>query len=81
MDLLLENPNKLTGCRFKHKVPETKGDPPEKFDGTVTKIDEHSEKNLIITVYEIQYDIDGTDEFYNFALLSELKNGNLVIIS
>ena len=32
-------------------------------------------------MYEIQYDIDGIDEFYRFALLTELKNGNLVIIS
>ena len=81
LDSLLENPNKLTGCRFKHKVQETKDDPPEWFDGTVIKIDEHSEKNPIKTVYEIQYDIDGIDEFYSFALLPELKNGNLVIIS
>ena len=74
LDLLLENPNKLTGCRFKHKVQETKDDPHEWFD-------EYSEKNPIKTVFEIQYDIDGIDEFYSFALLTELKNGNLVIIS
>ena len=68
LDLLSGNPNKLTGCKFKHKVQETKNDPPAWFDGPFIKIDEHSEKNPIKTVYEIQYNIDGIDEFYSFAL-------------
>ena len=46
----------------------------------VVKIEKDSEDRLR-TMFEITCDIDGPDAKFSFALISELKKGNLIVTS
>ena len=80
LDKLTNNPELFVGKRIMHKVQEDEEDIPEWYDATVVRIEKDS-KDRLRTMFEITYDIDGPDAKFSFALISELKKGNLIITS
>ena len=74
----LDNPESLVGKTIKHRVKEDDIHDAEWFDAQVLKVDKIFPDPLK-TKYDVQYDIDGEDETFHFALLGDLKNGELII--
>lgn len=74
----LENPESLVGKRIKHRVKEDNICEAEWFDAQVLKVDKIL-PDPSKTKYDVQYDIDGEDETFSFALLSDLKKGDLIV--
>lgn len=78
LTLFETDPALLVGCRVKHNVRECAGEESQWLDALVTDIVEQTGDNMT-TIYSIKYD-DVPEEYNQFPLLKDMKNGDLILV-
>ena len=77
LPVYIANPESIVGCAIHHKCKED-GEIAW-FDARVLRVAIFNEINPIKTEYIVHYDNEDDNTTWNFPLLSDLKNGDLIV--